>query len=309
MELNELGENEWTEVPRPVAGHPCLAQVTVGDYQTTAVLDTGASTNGISEETVVDMMNFMFRQGKRPGGEGWPFQLERWQDPRPVRGLAQNVILKVLGAVVLSVEFMGPAGLVAVQMFKFKIFRTGHCTWKGLVIGAPSLRSLGLGLHTNGGGLYLEHLKMTLDRCEEQETRQKLDTLFVLQETEGTSNHDFEEEFIEAGAVAFSGGVKDSLKATAQVVKDGRAGNAGCFQADLGGGDSDLEEADDEDDLARWWNGSVNLAAGALGTFEGLATDEGGREDRLIFKTGPGPTAAQSRLACCAGSLAAGLVV
>ena len=119
-----------------------------------ALLDSGSTTNAVSEEVVISVVNRARSRGLVPEDEAWPIKLERWEDIDGAGGIGLGRHLKIIGAVVMPVKFGGYGHRNVPQPMKFMIFAMGTCRWTGLVIGAPSLelQPLGLGVRTDSGG-------------------------------------------------------------------------------------------------------------------------------------------------------------
>ena len=62
-ELRQLPQEVWKKVDRPVPGYNYRAEVAVVGLPFIALFDTGASTNAIPEELVVDLINEARSQG------------------------------------------------------------------------------------------------------------------------------------------------------------------------------------------------------------------------------------------------------
>ena len=104
-------------------GYNYRAEVSVGTVRLTALLDTGAATNAIPEEIVVDLINEALAAGLDPQDSKWPIVLERWKEGTEiVSGVAMDKCLEILGAVVLPVRFTGIDRREETCRLRFKIF-------------------------------------------------------------------------------------------------------------------------------------------------------------------------------------------
>ena len=156
-ELWQLPQEVWKKVDRPVPGYNYRAEVTVVGLPFIALLDTGASTNAIPEELVVDLINEARARGFKWRTAEWPIDLETWDGKDEiVTGIARSQELRVMGAVVLPVVFTGLNGRKVTQAMRFKIFARGGSGWMGLIIG-PSLEPPPLGLGLPPGGVRHDH--------------------------------------------------------------------------------------------------------------------------------------------------------
>ena len=163
-------------------GYNFQTDVEVGGLVVPVMLDTGATTNAVAEELVIEVLNHALTVGLTPGDPKWPVRLERWAHPELVTGVAKGRGVQVIGAVVFPVVFKGDTQKEVVHLMRFKIFAKGGSSWNGLVVGGPSLElpPLGLGLRSHPGGHCLEALGLTLVRREAREVSRRLDEHFAV---------------------------------------------------------------------------------------------------------------------------------
>ena len=90
-ELRQLPQGVWKKVDRPVPGYNYRAEVVVVGLPFIALFDTGASTNAIPAELVVDLINEARSQGFKWRTAEWPIDLETWDGKDEiVTGIARS---------------------------------------------------------------------------------------------------------------------------------------------------------------------------------------------------------------------------
>ena len=62
-----------------------------------ALLDSGSTTNAVSEEVVISVVNRARSRGLSPEDEGWPVRFERWDDIDGAGGIALGRHLRIIG--------------------------------------------------------------------------------------------------------------------------------------------------------------------------------------------------------------------
>ena len=80
-------------------GYIFQTDVEVGGLVVPVMLDTGATTNAVAEELVIEVLNHALTVGLAPGDPKWPVRLERWAHPELVTGVAKGRGVQVIGAV------------------------------------------------------------------------------------------------------------------------------------------------------------------------------------------------------------------
>ena len=74
--LQDLPPELWKEVDKPKCGYNFRTEVGVGATRLIALFDSGASTNGVSEEVVIGVVNEALSKGLTPEDEAWPVKFE-----------------------------------------------------------------------------------------------------------------------------------------------------------------------------------------------------------------------------------------
>ena len=172
--LADLPRAAWTRVARPSSGYNYRTMMEVAGLRLETLLDTGAATSVIAEETVVEIFH------ASPGMDPLPIvTLEEWGEPDEATGVARGAPLRIIGSVVLLVVLLGIDGRRVEQPFRFKIFGAGCCGWRGLIIGGPALEQapLGVGYRPSLAGHVFEKIGLVLPRLEESRVLSRVDTL------------------------------------------------------------------------------------------------------------------------------------
>ena len=119
-----------------------------------SLLDTGAATAVMSEELVIGILNHAVANGLNPKSEDWLLKsLQYWGGARQPgdsseegTGVAEGAPLQIVARVVLLTIFVGINGKKAVVPIYYKVFKKGHCKWKGAILGGPALEAAPAGL-------------------------------------------------------------------------------------------------------------------------------------------------------------------
>ena len=148
----------------------------------TSLLDTGASTNAVPEELVLNIINAAFEKGMNPGSKDWPVALECWSGGERVTGVAKGHDLEIIGAALIPITFTGVVGRAKTKRLRFKVFGKGCSSWMGFIIGGPTLEPepLGLGLRSGPNGHYLEALGLLCARGEAREVADRMEACFLM---------------------------------------------------------------------------------------------------------------------------------
>jgi len=151
--------------------------VEVGGIAYETLLDTGAATSVISEETLCGIINTT--RGAEPPVV---MALEEWGVVEEATGVAKEAPLRIVGSVVLYLTLRGIDHQVQQAPFRFKIFAEGSCAWRGLIIGGPALEQApaGVGYRPSLAGHVFEKLGIVLPRLEEQAVLDRVDTYAFL---------------------------------------------------------------------------------------------------------------------------------
>ena len=113
----------------------------------------------------------------------WPVvALEHCGCEESATGVSRGSPLRIIGAVVLRARMVGVDGREATQLFRFKIFALGTCSWQGLIVGGPALEQapVGIGFRPTLAGHVFEALGLVLPRIEHQDVQQRLDQRALL---------------------------------------------------------------------------------------------------------------------------------
>jgi len=87
-----------------------------------------------------------------------------------VTGIVKDRALRIIGSAVIPVVFTGLDQQTATCRMRFRIFAKGESSWKGLIIGGPSLdvAPAGLGFQAHRGGHWFDALSLMVPRCEQE---------------------------------------------------------------------------------------------------------------------------------------------
>ncbi len=181
--LRDLPAHCWHRIEKPASGYNYRIHVMVGTVSLLALLDTGASTNAVSEEVILRLWEAASGMGISLEDERWPVaRLEHWSSSEKVLGVAKGTTLEVIGRALLRVSFTGMDGRSAVRTIAFKILKKGCCGFMGLIIGGPSLeQQCGLGLTTTPTGHFLKALGLFLERDERADVMARMDSFLLAQ--------------------------------------------------------------------------------------------------------------------------------
>ncbi len=126
--LKDLPAFCWHKIEKPVSGYNYRINVHVGLVSLLTLLDTGASTNAVSEEVVPRIWQAASSMGIPMNDERWPVvRLEHWGPSEKVLGVAKGKTLEVIGRALLRVTFTGMDGRAVTRTIAFKIFEKGCC--------------------------------------------------------------------------------------------------------------------------------------------------------------------------------------
>jgi len=192
--LSELPSGAWLQVATPSAGYNYRVDVQVLGATYVSLLDTGASTNAVPEELVINLINRAYEQGMTPNSPEWPVALEKWTGGNRVTGVAKGQDLEIIGAAIIPITFTGMDQRSKVQRLRFKVFGKGCSSWMGFIIGGPSLEEppLGLGLRTTPHAHCLHALGLNVVRGEANEVSERMDAFYLTMPVEKEEVNDEE---------------------------------------------------------------------------------------------------------------------
>ena len=134
-QLRDLPAIAWEQVPPPSPGYNYRVDVAVQGAPYISLLDTGASTNAVPEELVLNIINAAFEKGMNPGSKDWPVALECWSGGGKATGVAKGHDLEIIGAALIPITFTGIDGRTKTKRLRFKVFGKGCSSWMGFIIG------------------------------------------------------------------------------------------------------------------------------------------------------------------------------
>ena len=111
------------------------------------MLDGGSGVNSTTEELVIEILNENRAAGINLGDRRHPvIQLEYWQRPEQLSGVAGGKTVKLLGAVVMRVMMLKMGENTGPEIkVRFKVCAAGTTDWVGFIMGARALDSPGRG--------------------------------------------------------------------------------------------------------------------------------------------------------------------
>jgi hypothetical protein len=193
VSLGELTPDNFTLAPPAPPGYTAQTRVYVNGAGIVALLDTGASCQGIREEEVLLILD----KARQDVAEGrlklnspeYPAKrLEKLTRPEELMGLAADANVKVENCIVLRVELRGCDENVKgpIREFVCKVFPKGTATFQGIILGMPCLdcAPYGLGLRLCKTTFMLESLDcLQLPRLD----LHRRDALNILNRAEGVT--------------------------------------------------------------------------------------------------------------------------
>ena len=135
------------------------------------------------------ILNHAVTSGLKPTDDEWPLRaLQYWGNAKlpgvdaveEGTGVAEGAPLHIIARVVLLTIFVGMDGKKAAVPIFYKVFRKGHCKWKGAILGGPVLEPapVGLGFKPLSSCHLLEGLGLTLPRLEQDIVNSRMTNSF-----------------------------------------------------------------------------------------------------------------------------------
>ena len=119
----------------------------IGVRKEVVMMDGGSGVNTIPEDTVVSILNTCKSGGIALSSSAHPVkQLENWNQPEELRGVAKGKSVPLLGAVVLELQCLEVGKPVTHRchtiQVRFKICSSGGTDWAPIIIGARAIDCL-----------------------------------------------------------------------------------------------------------------------------------------------------------------------
>ena len=103
--LSELPQHVWTRTKHDTSGTQYYTRMKAGEYYTELMLDGGSKLNSTTEEEILKVLNIHRAKGIKLGDPSHPIkQLERWDTPAHLNGVASGKPVRLVGAAVVSMQ-------------------------------------------------------------------------------------------------------------------------------------------------------------------------------------------------------------